>query len=139
MDFFEKTVESQPIFSGRILDLKVDTVELPNGVRSTRELIKHKDAVAVLPVKDGCIWFVKQYRKAVETALTEIPAGLMEEGENPKETATRELQEEIGLKPLDLRLMGEMITSAGFSNEKVFLFIATDFIESKKRLMMTNF
>lgn len=134
MAFFENTVESKNIFNGRILNLKVDTVVLPNGAQSTREIVDHKDAVAILPIKDGCIWFVRQFRKAIETTITEIPAGLVEIGEDPEETAIRELQEEIGLKPLNIEFIGEMFPSAGFSNEKVSIFTATEFLPSKKAL-----
>lgn len=132
MEFFEKTIERKEIFSGRILKLNVDTVELPDGNTSTRELVDHKDAVAILPVKDGSILFVKQFRKAIESVITEIPAGLMEEGEDIFETASRELQEEIGLKPLDLRFLGDMWPSPGFSNEKTAIFVATEFTVSPK-------
>ncbi len=131
-DFYEKTIASTEVFSGRILNLRVETVELPNGEKATRELVEHKDAVAVLPVtQQGNMVFVKQYRKALEMALLEIPAGLLEEGEDPSEAANRELQEEIGLKPLDLVKIGEIWPSAGFSDEKTCLFLATEFEESK--------
>jgi len=131
-DFYEKTIASTEIFSGRILNLRVETVVLPNGEEATRELVAHKDAVAILPVtEEGHMIFVKQYRKALDIVLLEIPAGLLEEGEDPSEAASRELQEEIGLKPLDLFKIGEIWPSAGFSDEKTCLFVATEFEESK--------
>ncbi|NLN96885.1 MAG: NUDIX hydrolase [Eubacteriaceae bacterium] len=131
-EFYEKTIASTEIFSGRILNLRVETVALPNGQEATRELVEHKDAVAVLPItEEGHMVFVKQYRKALDIVLLEIPAGLLEEGEDPFEAASRELQEEIGLKPLDLIKIGEIWPSAGFSDEKTCLFIATEFEESK--------
>ncbi|SDX76981.1 NUDIX hydrolase [Eubacterium barkeri] len=129
MDFYEPTIETKEIFSGRILNLRVDTIALPDGKTSLREIVDHKDAVAILPIVDDCMVFVKQFRKAIETVLTEIPAGLMEVGENIFETASRELQEEIGLKPMDLKYLGDMWPSPGFTNEKTALFMATQFEE----------
>lgn len=99
MKFFEKTIASKEIYNGRILNLKVDEVELPDGGTSFRELVDHKQGVGILPVRGNRIIFVRQFRKAIEKVILEIPAGLVEAGEDPKEAAVRELQEEIGLKP----------------------------------------
>lgn len=82
MKQFEKTLNSEVIYDGRIVKLRVDTVELPDGGISKREIVHHQGAVAVLAVKDGQMIFVKQYRIASQQLLTEIPrAGLLESGE----------------------------------------------------------
>ncbi|MEF9918986.1 MAG: NUDIX hydrolase [Eubacterium sp.] len=133
MKFFEKTITSKEIYHGRILDLKVDEVELPDGNTSSRELVDHKNGVAVLPVRDSRIIFVRQFRKAIEKVILEIPAGLIETGEFPKEAAIRELKEEIGLRPTDLRLLGDMLPSPGFCTEVTTLFIASQFVVEPKK------
>ena len=134
MKFFEKTIASKEIYNGRILNSKVDEVELPDGGTSFRELVDHKQGVGILPVRGNRIIFVRQFRKAIEKVILEIPAGLVEAGEDPKEAAVRELQEEIGLKPLDLHFLGEMWPSPGFTNEVTTLFMASQFvIEPRKQ------
>lgn len=131
MQFFEKTITREEIFKGRILNLWVDTVQLQDGHTSYREIVDHKNAVAVLPVVKDQIYFVKQYRKAVEKVLTEIPAGLIEADELPEAAAGRELQEEIGLKPERLIFLGKMLPSPGFTNETTMLYYADTFEESQ--------
>ncbi len=132
MCLFEKTIASEEIYNGRILNLKVDQVSLPDGSTSMRELVDHKDGVAVLPVKGDRIIFVKQFRKAIERVILEIPAGLVEPGENPEAAAVRELQEEIALKPQNLYALGKMWPSPGFCNEVTSLYLATEFTDSYK-------
>lgn len=131
MKFFEETIERKEIYSGRILSLHVDQVKLPDGQTSFREIVDHKNAVAVLAIDNGNIIFVKQFRKAVEKMMMEIPAGLIEEGELPEEAAARELQEEIGLKPQRMIFLGKMLLSPGFTNETTMLFFADDFEQSR--------
>lgn len=98
MDWEEKTISSTPIFSGRIVRLRVDQVSLPDGRQSQREIVEHPGAVAILPLDvDNMIWMVSQYRKAVEQVLLEIPAGTLEENEDPLDCAKRELAEETVL------------------------------------------
>ena len=132
MNFSEKTISSRSVYRGRILNLKVDEVELPDGNHSIREIVEHKNGVAILPVYGDKIIFVRQFRKPIEKMLLEIPAGLVEAGEATDEAAVRELEEEIGLKPLDLQLMGEMLPSPGFCAEVTTLFIASQFEEKSR-------
>src|SRR5690625_6651206 len=88
--FEEQTIKTEQIYQGKIVDLQVDDVTLPNGKTAKRELIKHSGAVAVIPItKDNKIVFVKQYRKPLEKAIIEIPAGKLEKGEKPETTADR--------------------------------------------------
>ena len=124
--FEEKTTATQPIYDGRIIQVRVDDVVLPNGASSKRELVKHPGAVAVIAVTDeGKIVLVEQYRKAMEKALVEIPAGKLEQGEAPLTTAMRELEEETGYICEDMKLLYSFYTSPGFADEIIYLYEAT--------------
>lgn len=121
----EKTIESQVVFTGRIITVKVDRVLLQNGRTSTREVVLHPGAVAVLPIFDnGEVVLVKQFRYPVKETLIEVPAGKLDQGEAPDECALRELREETGLLAGKLRYVGFIYTSPGFSDEKIHLYIA---------------
>lgn len=133
MNQYEKTIEREEIFSGRIVNLRVDKVLLPNGKTSFREVVEHRQGVGILPIDGDRIIFVKQYRKAIERVIVEIPAGLVEEGENPKDAAVRELQEEIGLKPTRLKWIGEIWPTPGCCNEKTVLYVAEHFIDHAEK------
>ena len=132
MIFEEKTMKSDKLYEGKILNLRVDTVEIPDKKYSKREIIEHPGGVAIIPVTDdNSIILVKQYRKAVERFLLEIPAGKLELNEEPRETAVRELKEETGLEAKKIEYISEFYTSPGFCNEKIYLFLATDLIEGE--------
>ncbi|WP_391559506.1 NUDIX hydrolase [Robertmurraya sp.] len=123
--FEEKTIKSEKIFSGKIISLQVDDVELPNGKHSKRELIKHPGAVAVIAITDeGKIVMVEQYRKALERDVVEIPAGKLEKGEEPSLCAKRELEEETGYVCKSLDWLISFYTSPGFADEIVHLYVA---------------
>jgi len=125
--FEEKTVSSQQLFKGRVISLQVDEVELPNGKRGKREIIKHPGAVAVIAITDeGKMIMVEQYRKAMERSLVEIPAGKLEPGEEPLRTAERELEEETGYESGEMKHLISFYTSPGFADELVHLFVAND-------------
>lgn len=125
-------IKSDNIYSGAILDLDIDHVLFPSGCEKVREVVRHKPAVTILPEhSDGTVSLVRQYRHAVDEDLYEIPAGLVEYGEDPKETAVRELQEEIGYKPGRIEKIFEFYTSPGYSTEKIIFFYATDLEPSK--------
>ena len=97
MELKETFVSRQEIFHGRIVDLRVDTVRLPNGHLTTREVIDHPGGVAVVAIDENDnVLTVKQYRYAFQTVLEEIPAGKLERGEDPAAAARRELSEETG-------------------------------------------
>lgn len=125
--FFEKTTKTKPIFKGKVVQLQVDDVELPNGKMAKREIIRHPGAVAVIPVtKEGKIVFVKQYRKPLEKVLIEIPAGKLESGEAPEKTAVRELEEETGFTTNDLTFVTSFYTSPGFADELMYIYLTTE-------------
>lgn len=132
MENYEKTLKLDNIYSGKILKLDVETVLLPNNNQAKREIVRHPGAVAILPIsEEGEIYFVKQFRKALNTELIEIPAGKLEKDENPRECALRELQEEIGFTANKLSLLGSFYSSPGFTNEIIYIYKAEGLIKSK--------
>lgn len=132
MLFEEKTMKSDKVYEGKIVNLRIDTVELPDKKYSKREIVEHPGAVGLIPItEDNCVILVKQFRKPVEKFLLEIPAGKLELNEEPRETAIRELKEETGFEAGKIEYLLEFYTSPGFSNEKIHLFLATDLIEGE--------
>lgn len=130
MIFEEKTMKSEKIYEGKILNIKVDTVELPDKKYSKREIVEHPGGVGIITITaDNSLVLVKQFRKAVEDFLWEIPAGKLEVNEEPRETAIRELREETGYEANKLTYITEFYTSPGYCNEKIHLFLAEDLIE----------
>lgn len=123
----EPTVASERIFSGRLLNLRVDTVELANGRTTQREIVEHGESVAIvaLDAQDNVL-LVRQYRKAVEKNLLEIPAGGLNPHEDPREAAQRELQEETGHGAHKMEHLGGFYSSPGFCTEYLHLYLATD-------------
>lgn len=130
MIFEEKTMKSEKLYEGRIINLKLETVELPDKKYTKREIIDHPGSVGIVPVtEDNKIILVKQFRKALEKPLLEIPAGKLEHGEEPVGCAVRELKEETGFDCDKIQFLLEFYTSPGFCNEKVYLFLATGLYE----------
>ncbi|WP_110111222.1 NUDIX hydrolase [Bacillus sp. CGMCC 1.16541] len=130
----EKTVSSEKLFEGRVIDLYHEEVELPNGKTSKREIVKHPGAVAVIGLTpDHKMVMVKQYRKAMDRILVEIPAGKLEKGEEPIVTAKRELEEETGYTCESLRHIISFYTSPGFADELVHLYITEDLKEMENK------
>ncbi len=123
----EKTLKSRSIFKGRAFNVRVDTVINASGEETTREIVEHPECVAVVPVDaNGDILMVRQYRKAVEKELLEIPAGGIEPGEDPETAVNRELQEEIGKLPGRVERLGGYYSSPGFCTEYLYLYLAED-------------
>ena len=126
-DLSERTIKTEHIFSGKVVSLQVDEVELPNGKTSQREIVKHPGAVAVIAVTpEKKMVLVEQFRKALERVLVEIPAGKLEKGEDPYDTAMRELEEETGYACKNLEFVASFYTSPGFCNEIVHVYAAKD-------------
>ena len=131
----EKTISSDRIYTGKIVSLRVDTVELPGHKYQKREIVEHGGAVGIVAINDkNEILLVKQFRKPIETVLWEIPAGRLEKGENPKDCAIRELKEETGYSAENVKLIHQFYTSAGFSNEKLYIYLATNLSEGDMKL-----
>lgn len=121
----EKTLSKEILYEGKVIDLHIEDVELPNGKTSKREIIKHPGAVAILAITDeNKIVMVQQYRKALERVIVEIPAGKLEPGEKPEITALRELEEETGYECKTLSHLISFYTSPGFADEIIHLYIA---------------
>lgn len=128
----EPTIESKVVFHGRILDLRVDTVRLPSGRITTREIAEHSQSVCIVPLdEDGNVVMVRQYRKAVELDLLELPAGGIEDGEVTAEAVLRELQEEIGYTAGHLRHLASFWVSPGWCTEFMHAYLATELSPSK--------
>ncbi|MCH2508001.1 MAG: NUDIX hydrolase [Dehalococcoidia bacterium] len=128
----EKSISSDYVYRGKILDVRLETIMLPEGKTGQREIVDHGDSIVVVPVdKDNQIVLVKQYRKALEAFLLEAPAGGIEEDETPNDAALRELQEEIGYTSDSIEYMGGFWIAPGFCNEYMHSYIARDLIESQ--------
>lgn len=122
----EETISTKQIYDGHIVKLRIDTIETPNGKTVEREIVEHSEVVAVVPIdKDDNVILVKQYRKPVEQPLLEIPAGGVDEGEDPLDSVARELQEEIGLVPRKIDKLGGFYSAPGFCTEYLHLYVAT--------------
>ncbi len=127
-DLAERTADSKTIFRGRILNLRIDEVILPDGSRSTREVVEHSGAVVIIPVlNNGNILFVRQYRYPIADFMLELPAGKLDHaGEEILECAKRELTEETGYTCASMEKLLEFYTSPGFCDEKLHLLIARE-------------
>ncbi len=136
-----EVLESKVTHEGKIVTITVDKLRMPDGSEAYREtVIRKKNAAGVLAVDaDGSIIFVRQYRHPFREMLLEIPAGVLEEGENGREGVLRELEEETGKKAGKLEYLCEMYPSVGFCTEKIQLFIATDLTEGTQKLDADEF
>ncbi|MEO0234340.1 MAG: NUDIX hydrolase [candidate division WOR-3 bacterium] len=130
----EKTKHSELIYTGKILSLRKDTVILPSGRETFREVVLHRGSVAIIPFdeKTNSVFFVKQYRYPFKKYMIEIPAGTLEEGEDPVVAANRELSEEIGFISNNLQKLKSIASSPGFLNEILHIFLAKDLVENEK-------
>lgn len=128
----EKTLQTEHIYKGKIISVQLDQVELPDGSKGVREIVKHPGAVAIVPfTKDGKMVVVRQFRKPLEKEIYEIPAGKLEQGEDPETCALRELEEETGYTPRKINFITSFYTSPGFANELLYLYEAEDLEEGK--------
>ena len=126
---------SREAWRGRMLTLNVDTVNLPNGLTVDLEIVRHPGAAAVVPVdKDNHVILVRQVRHATGGWLLEVPAGKLDHGEAPEVCAARELEEEAGVVAGKLVPMGSIWTTPGFSDERIWLYLATDLVQAQQDL-----
>lgn len=125
MNFTEKTISTKEIYKGRIVHLVEDTVLLPNGKTSGRELVLHNGGVGVIAVDDDKnVLMVSQYRKPYDETVLEIPAGKLEKGENPLDAGLRELREETGYKAENCRFLGKCYPTPGYCSEIIHIYLA---------------
>lgn len=127
-----KTVSSKKVFEGHIIDVSHDVITLPDGNTTNRETVLRGNATATVPVdsKNNVI-LVKQYRHPAKKILLEIPAGMMEEGEDPVECALRELEEETSFKANKIQHLTSMYPTAGFCTEILHIYLCTELGEGK--------
>ncbi|WP_311562218.1 NUDIX hydrolase [Peptoniphilus duerdenii] len=126
MEIIERTIKSEKVYSGKILSVKLSTVELPDQKYSKREIVLHDNAVALVAIHDDKILLVKQYRISVDKIIYEVPAGMIEHDENPKDAALRELEEETGYRAKNIEYLTEFYSTPGFCTEKLSIFYAKD-------------
>lgn len=122
----ETMLESREIFNGRVIRVTVDKVQLEDGTTSTREIVHHHGGACILPVDaDGSVTMVRQFRYAFGEEIWELPAGKLEPGEDPFESAKRELSEECGLSADNYTDLGVVYPTVGYDSEKIYLWAAT--------------
>lgn len=132
MDLTERTLSSKAVYEGRIITVLVDQAELPNGKQALREVVRHPGGVAILPLdRDGSVTLVQQYRYPFHQLLLELPAGKLDEGEDHRAAAARELSEETGLEAGELTYLGCLLASPGFCDEKLHMYLARDLRRAK--------
>lgn len=130
----EKWIKPKEIHKGKIFSLWGGQVVLDNGEIAVREYIRHSGGVGVVPVVDGNVILIRQFRISIERELIELPAGRLEPKEEPMSCAARELEEEIGYRAKRLIPIASYFASVGNSNERMYLFLALDLKKTKRRL-----
>lgn len=127
----ERTLESRYLYQGRVVNLRLDTVDLGGGKTTLREIVEHRGSVAIVAIDaDGRLLLVRQFRKPVEKILLEIPAGTLDAGEAPEECAARELREETGYRAGRIERLGGFYSSPGFCTEYLYIYLAQELAAS---------
>jgi ADP-ribose pyrophosphatase len=138
-------VESRRVYTGKIISVDVDTVRFPDGSTGELEMIRHPGASAIVPFlsdprgEDPQVLMIRQYRYAADGYLYEIPAGRLDEGENPRDCAVRELKEETGCTAEHFDHLLTMYTTPGFTDEKIHLFMATGLVAGETKHEVDEF
>jgi ADP-ribose pyrophosphatase len=123
------------IYKGHVVTLNIDTVNLPNGVTVDLEIVRHPGAAAIVPMKDAeTVIMIRQFRHAADGFIYEIPAGKLHPGEDPRDCAARELEEEIGYTAGSLVHLSSIFTAPGFTDEVIHIYQATELKKGVQRL-----
>lgn len=123
------------IYTGKVVTLNIDCVQLPNGETIDLETIRHPGAAAVVPLKDdGTVVLIRQFRHAAGGFIYEIPAGKLQPGEDPLHCASRELEEEVGYRASSFELLSSIFTAPGFADEVIHVYKATGLIKGRQQL-----
>jgi ADP-ribose pyrophosphatase len=123
------------IYTGKVVTLNVDTVQLPNGFTVDLETIRHPGAAAVVPLKDdGTVVMIRQFRHAAGGFIYEIPAGKLDRGEEPLKCAERELEEEVGYRASSFELLSSIFTAPGFADEVIHIYQAGGLTKGRQQL-----
>ena len=133
MNLKEKKLKSKTVYSGKVITLEIDEVELPDGKSSFRECVRHSGGACVLLVRDGKVLLVNQFRYLYGKPIYEIPAGKLNYGEDPKIAAARELEEETGYKPELVHLM-DIYPTPGYTDEIIHIYYAKSYEITKQKL-----
>ncbi len=121
------TLAQEKVYTGRAFDVERVSLRLPDGKQRSYDLVRHTNSVTILPLdRNGNLLFVRQYRIGVGAELLELPAGVMEIDENPRDCAVREVREETGMAAGRLELLGDFYLAPGYDTEHMFVFLATD-------------
>ena len=130
-----KQLTHRPLYKGRVVDLEVDTVELPNGRTCDLEIVRHPGAAAIVPIdNEGQVLLVRQHRYATGGDLLEIPAGKLDPREEPEACARREVEEETGFAAGKIKSLGWIWMTPGYSDEKIWLYLAQRLRPTEQRL-----
>ena len=123
------------IYKGKVVVLNVETVTLPNGATVDLEVIRHPGAAAIVPIKDdGTVILIRQFRHAAGGFIYEIPAGKLHPGEDPRDCAARELEEEIGYRASSFELLSSIFTAPGFADEVIHIYKGTGLTKGRQKL-----
>ncbi len=129
----EHCTKSDSVYKGRILNLRLDEVAFANGESTTREVVEHRGAAAIVPLLEDRVILVRQFRYAASAELLEIPAGTLEQGEDPEICARRELEEETGYRCKELNKILECFIAPGYSTEKIHFYLARKLEQSSMK------
>ena len=139
-DVEHKVVDSQTIYDGKVVTLRIDEIVLDNGDTKHREIVTHAPCIVIVPYfeKEGNFLMIEQFRDPVRKSLWEFPAGMVKGNETPEITANRELQEETGYVAKKLDIIGQYYTSPGFTDELHHLCLARDLVQKYNQIQDTN-
>ena len=136
----DSKISEEILYRGRILDLARETHRMPDNREACFEVAQHPGGAAALPIlPDGRLILIRQFRPPIGEYILEIPAGRLEESEEPAACVARELQEEIGYQPGELEKLGEIYSAVGFSNELIHLYLARDLKSAEQALEPDEF